>query len=80
MPRLYQEADKYTLKCGENCEGEIVLVIVDGLGNQVENGTVLKITSYGELSLPDGVDKIAAQKAGIQLTEVSGRIASNRED
>ncbi|NCB45240.1 MAG: hypothetical protein EOM59_21835 [Clostridia bacterium] len=79
MPKLYQTKNNYQIDMDEQ-EGEIRLFIVDEFGNQVRNGELLKILTNGELFLPSGIDKIAAQKAGIALTEVSGRIAVHWED
>jgi hypothetical protein len=79
MPKLYQTKNNYQIDMDEQ-EGEIRLFIVDEFGNQVRNGEFLRILANGEFFLPSGVDKIAAQKAGIALTEVSGRIAAHWED
>ena len=79
MPKLYQTKNNYQIDMDEQ-EGEIRLFIVDEFGNQVRNGEILRILANGELFLPSGIDKIAAQKAGIKLTEVSGRIAVYWED
>ncbi|WP_300208785.1 hypothetical protein [Bacteroides sp.] len=61
-------------------EGEIKLFIVDEFGNQIRNGEILRILANGELYIMKGVDRIAAQKAGIKLTEFSGRIIHHYED
>ena len=79
MPKLYQTKTNYQIDMDEQ-EGEIRLFIVDEFGNQVRNGEILRILANGEFFLPSGIDKIAAQKAGIALTEVSGRIAVHWED
>ena len=79
MPKLYQTKNNYQIDMDEQ-EGEIRLFIVDDFGNQVRNGEILRILANGEFFLPSGIDKIAAQKAGIALTEVSGRIAVHWED
>ena len=78
MPKLYQTKTNYQIDMDEQ-EGEIRLFIVDEFGNQVLNGEILRILANGEFFLPSGIDKIAAQKAGIALTEVSGRIAVHWE-
>lgn len=79
MPKLYQTKTNYHIDMDEQ-EGEIRLFIVDEFGNPIRNGELLKILTNGELFLPSGIDKIAAQKAGIELTEVSGKIAVYWED
>ena len=79
MPKLYQTKNNYQIDMDEQ-EGEIRLFIVDEFGTPIINGEILRILTNGELFILSGVDKIAAQKAGIALTEVSGRIAVHWED
>ena len=79
MPKLYQTKNNYQIDMDEQ-EGEIRLFIVDEFGTPILNGEILRILTNGELYIPGGVDRVAAQKAGIKLTEVSGRIASHWED
>ena len=79
MPKLYQTKNNYQIDMDEQ-EGEISLFIVDEFGTPIINGEFLRILANGEFFLPSGIDKIAAQKAGIALTEVSGRIAVHWED
>ena len=79
MPKLYQTKNNYQIDMDEQ-EGEIRLFIVDEFGTPILNGEILRILTNGELFLPSGVDKIAAQKAGIALAKVSERIAVHWED
>ena len=79
MPKLYQTKVNYMIDMDE-VEGEIRLFIVDEFGTPIIDGEILRILTNGELYIPSGVDRIAAQKAGIKLTEVSGRMASYFDD
>ncbi|MDD3040890.1 hypothetical protein [Bacteroides sp.] len=79
MPKLYQTKNNYQIDMDEQ-EGEIKLFIVDEFGTPIINGEILRILANGELYIMKGVDRIAAQKAGIKLNEVSGRIVHRFED
>lgn len=78
MPKLYQTKTNYQIDMDEQ-GGEIKLFIVDEFGTPIINGEILRILANGELYITKGVDIIAAQKAGIKLNEVSGRIAAHWE-